>query len=313
VNEPQASLIFINWNSADLVLRAVQSIVEKEDNAQDRFHIIVVDNGSSNDSLAVFESELIALFPAATVIALESNRGFAVAANRGLAAIETTYAFVLNADIEFINDAATRLINCLDSNPKAVLACPRLLREDGSEQSAAVPLPSLFFELTNRSLARRLMKIPANQSGPVPSIVGPCMAVHMKRLPVVGMLDERFFFFFEETDWCKRIQESEYEVYFDPTADVFHLQGQSVNQFPLRARIQFYESRYIYFKKHFGKRSAILLRAGLCVKVTANVLLNIIAVIVTGFRLKSRQKLGMYWGLWKWHVRGCPQGYGFEA
>jgi hypothetical protein len=56
-----------------------------------------------------------------------------------------------------------------------------------------------------------------------------------------------------------------------------------------------------------------LLRAGLCVKVTANVLLNIIAVIVTGFRLKSRQKLGMYWGLWKWHVRGCPQGYGFEA
>jgi len=301
-------LVFINWNSADLVLAAVASIrAAAADPGQ--FQTIVVDNGSADDSVVVLRREL----PDADVVALPENAGFARAVNTGLARVRGRYAFILNADIEFRNDATALLVAALAADGKAALACPKLLRPDGSLQAAAVPEPRLFWELVNRSLPRRFLGIRHDATVAVPAIVGPCMAVDLQRLAAVGLLDERFFFFFEETDWCRRIRAQGLRVLYVPAAEVVHLQGESANRRPVRARVQFYSSRYRYFRKHAGIPAVVVLFAGLWLRLSLDVLLHSVLVLVTGGGRRHRDRVAVYAALWLWHLLGCRPQWGFEG
>ena len=301
------ALIFINWKTPKLTLKAVRSAQKTVVDPAD-LRIIIIDNHSGDDSLVTFAREL----PEAEVIAMPDNRGFAKAVNAGLRRVTEPYAFVLNTDIEFQNDAITMLIEVLASNENAVLACPKLLRPDGSVQAAAVPEPRLFWELVNRSLPRHLMRVSETETGAVTSVVGPCMAVDMKRLERVGLLDEYFFFFFEETDWCKRMRENGLEILYVPGARVVHLQGESANRRPVRARVQFYGSRYKYFRKHYGRAVVAILFAGLWVRLSFDILLHGLLVLLTLGGRKHRDKLAVYVSLWCWHLLGCRPKWGFE-
>jgi GT2 family glycosyltransferase len=231
-----------------------------------------------------------------------------------LQATTEPYAAVLNTDISFPHDAIGTLITELNADPDAVLACPKLLRPDDSEQPAAVPEPTLATELLNRSLARRVLlkSLDPAKTNRVPSVVGPCMIVHMERLKPIGGLDERYFFFMEETDWCRRIREAGGQVIWVPQARVYHLQGASANQRPYRARIQFYESRYIYFAKHYGMVANTCLATGLFLRLIVNMLDSALLAVLTLGKAKHRDKLAVYARLWWWHLRGCPRGESFD-
>jgi GT2 family glycosyltransferase len=301
------ALIFINWNSADLTLAAVRTI--REQTGSDQCRLIVVDNGSADGSVEILQREL----PEAAIIAFGENRGFAAAVNAGLQQVREPFAFVLNTDIEFRNDAAGILAEALSADPQAVLACPRLLRPDGSEQAAAVPEPKLLWELVNRSMGRRLLTLDPKLPTVVPGVVGPCMAVHMERLAQVGGLDERFFFFFEETDWCKRITDSGCHVLYVPQAEVLHLQGETANRRPVRARIQFYDSRYRFFHKHRGPLGCGVLRAGLWLKLTLDLLFYSVLVLLSLGCQRYRDKLAVTAVLWWWHLLGTRPRWGFDS
>ena len=134
-------LIFINWNSADLLFAAAATL----DQTKMPYRICVVDNGSADDSCAQIRARL----PDARLIEMGYNSGFATAVNAGLNAAEGRYALILNTDIEFQNDVPALLIEALQSFD-AALACPDLRRPDGSLQAAVVPEPTLATELTNR-------------------------------------------------------------------------------------------------------------------------------------------------------------------
>jgi GT2 family glycosyltransferase len=303
------ALIFINWRTGALTVSAARSARASTPHPE-RLRFIVVDNGSGDDSLAIIARDL----PEAEVVALPANLGFAKAANAGLARVrEERFAFILNTDIEFRNDALGLLEAALEADPKAVLACPKLIRPDGSLQPAAVPEPKLFWELTNRSLPRYLMRLVPEQTQPVPCIVGPCMALHLARARAsVGFLDERFFFFMEETDWCKRINDAGGHVLLVPGAEVMHMQGESANRRPTRARVQFYSSRYRYFRKHGGVVVLVLLFAGLWFRLTVDLVLQALAVLLSLGRAKYRDKLAVCGHLWLWHLLLCRPKWGFE-
>lgn len=302
------ALIFINWRTGGLTVNAARS-ARASTSTPERLRFIVVDNGSGDDSLEIIARDL----PEAEIVALPANLGFAKAANAGLARVrDERYAFILNTDIEFRNDALTLLGAALEADPKAVLACPKLIRRDGSLQPAAVPEPKLFWELTNRSLPRHLMRLQPGQTQAVPSIVGPCMAVHMERIRPVGFLDERFFFFMEETDWCRRINGAGLHVLFVPGAEVMHLQGETANRRPTRARVQFYSSRYRYFRKHGGAAAVVALFLGLWLRLSLDLLLHALLVLLSLGRRRWRDRLAVYARLWLWHLRLCRPRWGFE-
>ena len=303
------TLIFINWRTGALAVSAARSARASTQHPE-RLRFIVVDNGSGDDSLQLIARDL----PEAEIVALPANLGFAKAANAGLARVrQERVAFILNTDIEFRNDALARLEAALEADPKAVLACPKLLRPDGSPQPAAVPEPKLFWELTNRSLPRYLMRLVAGETQAVPGIVGPCMAVQMERARAgVGFLDERFFFFMEETDWCKRIQDAGQHVLWVPGAEVMHMQGESANRRPTRARVQFYSSRYRYFHKHRGAVVTVAMFAGLWLNLTIDVVLYTLLALLSLGRPKQRDQLAVYARLWLWHLLLCRPKWGFE-
>ncbi|MDD5720797.1 MAG: glycosyltransferase [Candidatus Krumholzibacteria bacterium] len=303
----RCALIFINWNSADLVAAAARSAFARAA-VPASMRVVVVDNGSRPESVA----DLRRALPQATIIELPENRGFAAAANAGLRTVSEPFALILNADIEFRNDAPRLLADALEARPNAALACPRLLRPDGSEQAAAVPEPTLFGELVSRSLARHLLRVSANEVSAVPGIVGPCMAVRRDRLERVGLLDEQFFFFFEETDWCRRIRNAGLEVLYVPTANVIHLQGVSANRRPIRARVQFYRARYQYFRKHRGRAAVAVLGFGLFLRLTLNLLFYTVYALLSGGRRAARDRVAVCAALWAWHALGCRPRWGFE-
>ena len=115
-------LIFINWKTPHLVVRAMQT-VRATASQPELLRLVIVDNASGDDSLSVFAREL----PEAEVVAMPFNSGFAKAVNAGLARVrDEAFAFVLNTDIEFRNDAIGLLQAALEADRLAVLACPKL-------------------------------------------------------------------------------------------------------------------------------------------------------------------------------------------
>jgi GT2 family glycosyltransferase len=300
------ALIYVNWETPRLVVEAVRSArTTVSDPALLR--VMIVDNHSGDDSLEVFAREL----PGAEVIPMPANLGFARAANAGLARVAEPYAFVLNSDIRFLNNATELLAEALEADPRAVLATPKLFRPDQTVQASAIPEPSIAWELINRSVPRYLMKLDDAKVSVVPSLVGACMAVHMERARRVGFMDERFFFYFEETDWCKRISGDGGHVLYVPAAHVMHMQGESALRRPARARVQFYLSRYKYFHKHRGALGVAILFLGFCCKLTVSIPIVVVrAVFVPSPR--ARERVRTYLVLWCWHLLLCRPRWGFE-
>lgn len=300
--------IFINWRTPGMTLDAIRSLRKWFEENPNNLRLIIVDNGSGDESCEIFRTEV----PQATLIEMSGNMGFAKAANAGLKAVEEPFAFILNTDVIFENNALAILADALKNDPNGMLACPRLLNEDSSFQAAAVNEPKIYWELTNRSLPRRFLKLHDEKPSIVPGVVGPCMAVHMERIKTVGFLDERFFFFFEETDWCKRITDSGGHVLFVPEARVTHLQGKSANTNPAGARIQFYKSRYKYFRKHNGIFGVAMLYLGVTVRLAVNTIVYLLIALLTLLNRKKVRKLAVTWKLLQWHLLFCRPRWAFE-
>ena len=129
--------------------------------------------------------------------------------------------------------------------------------------------------------------------------------VRKKAMDEVGLLDKRYFFFFEETDWAYRMKQSGWKIYFVPSAGIFHIQGQTVGH-NAGSRIMFYRSRYIYFKK-WHPSSYPFIRLIIFVRLLINAILSLVGVVATiGMHAGIKKKLSVYSRLILWHLVGCP-------
>jgi hypothetical protein len=139
----------------------------------------------------------------------------------------------------------------------------------------------------------------------VDSGIGACLIVRKSAIDGVGGLDERYFFFFEETDWARTMREAGWKIYHVPTARIYHFQGKSVGA-DVRSRIHFYRSRYLYFLK--WESEAWPIAAVLIVtRLIANWVLTGLGVVLTlGLNRGLRGKWKVYSQLIGWHLRGCP-------
>ena len=125
--------------------------------------------------------------------------------------------------------------------------------------------------------------------------------------------DERFFFFFEETDFCRRIIQAGGRIAYQPQAHLLHLQGESANKRPVAARVQFQDSRYKYFAKHYGAAAVALLFAGTLLRTLANALAqSLMALLPVKKRRKYADKAYVYWALVPWHLLLCRPKWGFD-
>ncbi|NLF38502.1 glycosyltransferase family 2 protein [bacterium] len=309
----------LNYNTAGETEQALRTLPAAAGGVDAR--IVVIDNASSDDSLARLaawqkQAGPGGAFPVFDLIALPANLGFAGAFNRLFTYAISEFYLLLNSDILLPPGSVAEMIDSMRQRPRAGLAGVALRREDGSAQSSFGAYPTLASELLNRSLYQKMAMAQARgarEPFAVECIVGAVMLVRREAYEQVGGLDERFFFFLEETDWCKRMTMTGWLVLHLPGIEVVHLQGRAANRRPVRARIEFHRSRIIYFMKHHGPVSTFVLIAGTAVRLMVNMLAQLVLTLVTlGLWRTARHRLIMYATLLAWYFCGRPDGWGLR-
>ncbi|HXG01382.1 MAG TPA: glycosyltransferase family 2 protein [Bacteroidota bacterium] len=252
------SIVIVTWNSLDHLRRCLASL--KESPPQARFELIVVDNASSDGTvefLRAYDGDV-------RLIANTENRGFAAANNQAFEIARGRYVLLLNPDTVVHRGALDALVQFMDARADAAAAGPALRNEDGTLQQTGVRFPNnlnILFEalFLDRLFPRskifgRHKELYADASVPrrVEYVQGSCMIVRSDVMRKVGGLDERFFLYFEEVDWCKQMMQAGYGVYICPSAAVTHLANVRLGHYDERRLVHYHRSLILFYQKHYS-------------------------------------------------------------
>ncbi len=308
------TILIVNWNTRDRLRRCLGALAALPDRVPR--DVMVVDNGSTDGSAEMVAAE----HPSVRLIRNARNEGFARAVNRGIGESVSPFILLLNSDAELRGGALDVLVDTLRATPEAAAAGAQLYKPDGRRQHAFDVFPSLLTEVVNKGLLRRLRPDrfpsrlqPREDAFEVDSLIGACMLLRREAVDSVGLLDERFFVFYEETDWCLRARRDGWRIVLVPRAGAEHAQGETKAHHPGRARVEYWRSKYAYFDKHRGRGVRRVLQALSCFRLTVQALLQGVACAATlGLSPSLRRKLAADAWLWAWHVAGTPAGFGFS-
>lgn len=258
-DNPVVSIIIVNWNTKDLLRDCLRSVI---DQTKARHEIIVIDNASTDSSPEMVRTE----FPDVILIANQDNRGFAGANNQGLKIAAGAHVLLLNPDTIVLNGAIDTMLGWLAQHPDVgCVGCQVLEGPDVIQRTCFAdpsPLNQIIVEL---GLMRLADKIPVlgrpwytdwdrRSERDVDVVSGMFMLVPRVVLDKVGLLDDAFFIYAEEADWCRRIRNAGYRCVFAPEAQIIHLDGGSKSTAQIRSKmyIQMQKSNLIYARKHHG-------------------------------------------------------------
>ena len=264
------SIIIVNWNTAGLLAECLESIYKA--GSHHSFEIIVIDNASQDDSVSMVSHH----YPLVNLIVNTENQGFARANNQGMSIGGGRYLMLLNSETIVLPRAIDKLIQVADSNPQLGVLGPTLLNLDGTVQESWASFPSILSELLGRNFRTRI-PVPNNPYAyEVDGIGGACMLVRSQTAEEVGMLDDSFFFYSEELDWCYRIKKKNWKIWYLTDAEIYHLGGGSASRGSFVQLIRLYQSKLRYFGKYHGNLKKNLLRYGLALGNALGVMRRIV-------------------------------------
>jgi GT2 family glycosyltransferase len=260
MSKHKLSIIIINYNTRQLLQRCLTSIyVETK---QIPFDVWVVDNNSADVSVPMMRQN----FPQVNLIENKENVGFAKANNQAIAKCTGDYILLLNPDTLILNNAIEKVVDFMDGNPTVGICGCKVLNKDGTLQLAcrrSIPTPGVaFFRLTGLSKLFPKSKIAArynlsylNPDNPheVDAVSGAFLMIRREIVDDIGLLDERFFMYGEELDWCLRAKKRGWSVMYYPGAQIIHYKGECSKFNHRKAAFEFYRSMYLFHKKHFAE------------------------------------------------------------
>ena len=305
------SILIVNWNVRDL-LRDCLCSVERSRRELD-MEVIVVDSASSDDSAAMVAAE----FPWVTLLSQAENVGFPRGNNIALARANGDYLLLLNPDTVVRDGALTVLVDFLREHPDVGAVGPQLLNPDGSVQSSRRRFPTLatgFLESTwlvgvVPGLLRRYyaLDLPDVQTAVVGWLTGACILVPRPVYQQIGGLDEGYFMYSEELDWCRRIKEAGWRIVYHPAAQVIHHVGKSSEQAVTARHINFQRAKLRYFLKYHGRPAAGILRNFLLASYAWQLFLEAAKGALGSKRELRRQRIRAYRDVLRSGLR--PAGY----
>jgi len=320
--EPNLSIIIVSWNVRDLLQQCLLSIYSSNSDelaGQSRSSIfssevvppsietIVVDNASTDGSAEMVRRA----YPQVTLIANADNPGFTGGNNQGIAISRGRYVLLLNPDTKVLDDALARMVAYMDTHPDVGALGPMLINPDGSIQSSRrrFPIPATaFLESTTLQTwfpRHRLLQNyyildkPDDAIAQVDWVTGACLLARREALDQVGLLDERYFMYSEELDWCRRAKAGGWKVVYYPAARVVHYGGQSSEQVKDFQIIQFNRSKIRYFRQYHGTLVAALLRAFLLLNYSYQFSLETTKWLLGHKRPLRHQRMQAYWQVLK--------------
>ncbi len=261
------AVIIVTWNCRAFASQCLRSLTAEP--SAHRFHIVVVDNNSDDGTVDVIRSE----FPEVTVHANTDNVGFAAANNQAIRSTESSYVLLLNPDTETSPRAVDALAGFLDADASVWAVGPTIVNADGTLQRSGVRFPGNWNILCETLFLDRLFpysrlfgshteryRDPAVPR-PVDYVQGSCLMVRRDGIRQVGLLDEEFFMYFEETDWCFRMKRAGGKVCYVPTDSVVHFGGGEFGHYDERRLVHYHESLLRFYGKHYPVVREVAVRA----------------------------------------------------
>lgn len=274
---PKLSVIILSFNTRDYILKCLRSIEEQNLSIQDgKLEVIVSDNGSTDGSV----EEIRSRFSWAKLLENKKNIGFAAGNNRAIKKAKGNLILLLNSDTVVLPDSFEKLVNFMEKQQDAGAVTGKLVLPDGAVDLAChrgFPTPWTAFTYFLK-LEQLFPNIPLFSGyhlawkdfetvHEVDAISGACFLVRREVIEEVGLLDERYFMYAEDLDWCMRIKEAGWKIYYNPEASVVHFkkrsgrskdEGKQLSQTTHRIRARtttyFYDTMKLFYDKHYKEK-----------------------------------------------------------
>lgn len=255
------SIIIVNYNTKELLKQTIQSVMDTTKNIE--YEIIVSDNNSKDGSQSMIKES----FSKVMLIENKDNLGFPRGNNVAIKKAKGRYILLLNSDTMVLKNCIEQCVNYMDNDKKiGTLGC-KLVLKDGTLDHACkrgfpTPEASLFYMLKFNKLFPENKKFGAYTMGylnddsinEVGSLTGAFMMVRREAIEKVGLLDEDFFMYGEDIDWCYRIKEAGYKVIYYPKVKTIHYKGQSSKKKRLKTIYEFHRAMILFYNKHYIKK-----------------------------------------------------------
>ena len=255
------SIIISSYNTSQLLQQTINSIPQNKD-----WEIIVVDNNSIDDSVQCVKTQ----YPHIKRISNTENKGFATANNQGIKIAKGEYVLLLNSDTKIVSDAISKLIEYIDAHPKVGAITPKIVFTNGTLDPACHRgMPTPWRSLCYYSGLEKIFPqsklvggyhqayLGYNKIHTIETTSATAMIVRKKTIDEIGLLDEQFFLYGEDLDWCKRITDAGWKIVYLPTAKVIHHKRQSGKKNQSKstkvfAQNHFYDTMKQFYEKHYS-------------------------------------------------------------
>jgi len=261
---PDVSIVIVNYNTREHIIDCLRSIFDIASGCS--CEVFVVDNASSDGSADAVRTE----FPQVTLIENSENVGFVRASNAALKRASGRYFLLLNPDARLLPGALDAMVEFMDSHPDAGACGCKQIDSRGQIQLTWGYFPTLAREVVRKALHSRLsidgtivrayLCRKFNGQTVVDWVAGSCLMVRSEIREQVGLMDENYFMYFEDIDWCHRIQQAGWKIYYLPNIQVVHEGGASANKHKIDAILAYRRSQFYFTRKHYGPAVEKILR-----------------------------------------------------
>jgi hypothetical protein len=268
-------IVIVNWNTRDELERCLETLFASEGDFS--YQVVVVDNASTDGS----PDRVREKFPQVAVIVCDDNLGFPKGNNvglrhlgyRGIADVDADaprYALLLNPDTEVPPDALDGMLQFMDSHPEIGVSSPKLLLPDGSLDKACrrgfpTPLVSFYhfsglaklFPKNERFGRYNMTFADPDKELEVDSVVGAYLQIRKEAIVKIGLMDEAYFMYAEDIDWCYRVKEAGWIVWYYAPITVYHIK-RAASRKSTKASFEFWRAMLIFYRKHYRKTTPFL-------------------------------------------------------
>jgi GT2 family glycosyltransferase len=307
------SIIIVTWNGKEYVRECLDSLRSQLNDPETE--VIVVDNASTDGAPELIE----AIYPSVRLIRNASNLGFARANNVGIRNSSGEFLCLVNSDVRILDGCIEKLLARMADNPHVGMCGPKMLDANGCAQRSYMGAPSLWNHFCrcvaldvlfphSRVFGGFLMPyFNRDRIADVDVLNGWFWMIRRSALDEVGLLDEEFFMYGEDIDWCKRFHNAEWRVVYCPDVESIHYGGASSAKAPVRFYIERQRANFQYWKKHHGRLSQLAYYAIECVDQAVRVMGYLPVLLAPNVnRAETSFKIRRSWFcmLWMLGIRG---------
>ena len=267
---PELSIVIVNYDAADYLGDCLESIERFPPSCP--YEVLVVDNDSPDDSVAMVRER----FPGVRLISLEENIGFSRANNLALREARGHHLLLLNSDTRVLEGSLDGLTAVMERHPGVGVVGCRQLDGDRQLQLTWGRFPTFSREIVRKILHWRLRidgaqvreYLDRKYSGTsrVDWVSGSCLLVRREAVEDGGLLDENIFMYFEDIDWCRRIQQQGWGIAYEPGVSIIHYGGVSAAKHLIDALVAYRRSQFYFCRKYFGSRKLLVVKSIVAVK-----------------------------------------------